>query len=157
MATPIGNLQDISQRAIETLQSVDIIACEDTRHTQKLLNHLGIKKKLISYHEHNEPQRATQLIEKLKAGMNIAVVSDAGTPLLSDPGYEVVREAIAELEPDAALLLCTDGLHDYLDDKEIEETLATTPLEEVVDRFVDLIYARSGRDNVTAILIWREE
>ena len=95
VATPIGNLEDITLRALRILAEVDLIACEDTRHTRKLLNHFKILTPTVSYHEHNEPQRATQLIEKLKAGMNIAVVSDAGTPLLSDPGYEVVREAIA--------------------------------------------------------------
>jgi 16S rRNA (cytidine1402-2'-O)-methyltransferase len=94
VATPIGNLQDISQRAIETLQSVDIIACEDTRHTQKLLNHLGIKKKLISYHEHNEESRSDELVMVLSEGRSVAIVSDAGTPAINDPGFRIVRKAI---------------------------------------------------------------
>jgi len=94
VATPIGNLADISQRAIDTLRAVDIIACEDTRHTQKLLNHLGIKTKLVSYHEHNENVRAAELLEYLIAGRSIAVVSDAGTPAINDPGSRIVQRAI---------------------------------------------------------------
>jgi 16S rRNA (cytidine1402-2'-O)-methyltransferase len=94
VATPIGNLEDITFRAVETLKQVDLIACEDTRHTGKLLNHLGISKKLVSYHEHNEAERSRQLINRLERGENIALVSDAGTPAINDPGYRVVRLAI---------------------------------------------------------------
>ena len=94
VATPIGNLQDISLRAVETLRSVDVIACEDTRHTQKLLNHLGIKAKLISYHEHNEESRSGELIKMLSEGGSVAVVSDAGTPAINDPGFRVVKKAV---------------------------------------------------------------
>src|SRR5215213_10176606 len=94
VATPIGNLADITHRALKVLSDVDVIACEDTRHTHKLLNHYGINTKTISYHEHNEQQRATELIERLKQGSNIAVVSDAGTPLVNDPGFRLVRAAI---------------------------------------------------------------
>jgi len=94
VATPIGNLADITHRAIQVLNHVDLIACEDTRHTHKLLQHYAINTKTISYHEHNEQQRETQLIELLKQGSNIAVVSDAGTPSISDPGYRLVRAAI---------------------------------------------------------------
>ena len=93
VATPIGNLQDISQRAIETLRLVDLVACEDTRHTGKLLKYLGIRQKLISYHEHNERERADELIEFLKNGNSIAVVSDAGTPGIADPSYRIVEKA----------------------------------------------------------------
>lgn len=93
VATPIGNLQDISLRAIETLKSVDLVACEDTRHTGKLLKHLGIKQKLISYHEHNEHLRAGELSELLKTGKSIAVVSDAGTPGIADPSFRIVQKA----------------------------------------------------------------
>ena len=96
VATPIGNLEDITLRAINTLKKVDIIACEDTRHTLKLLNHLEIKKPLISYHRHNEEVKTDELINKLKQGENIALVSDAGTPVISDPGQQVVKEALKE-------------------------------------------------------------
>ena len=95
VATPIGNLGDITLRALEVLRCVDRIACEDTRQTQKLLNHFQIEKKTVSYHEHNERSRATELIQDLKAGTAIAVVSDAGTPGVSDPGSWLVRKAIA--------------------------------------------------------------
>lgn len=90
--TPIGNLQDITYRAVEVLGQVNLIACEDTRHSQKLLQHLSINTPLVSYHEHNEQQRTLQLIEKLKQGQNIALISDAGTPLISDPGYDLVNQ-----------------------------------------------------------------
>jgi 16S rRNA (cytidine1402-2'-O)-methyltransferase len=93
VATPIGNLSDISARAVETLQTVDLIACEDTRHTRKLLNHLGISKKLVSYHEHNETARAEELSALLTKGENIAVVSDAGTPAICDPSFRIVQKA----------------------------------------------------------------
>ena len=93
VATPIGNLQDISARAIETLRGVDLIACEDTRHTRKLLNHFGITTKAISYHEHNEAERAADLIRLLAEGRSVAVVSDAGTPGISDPGFAIVSLA----------------------------------------------------------------
>jgi 16S rRNA (cytidine1402-2'-O)-methyltransferase len=99
VATPIGNLSDITHRALQVLRDVDLIACEDTRHTQKLLNHYGITTKTVSYHEHNEQQRANQLIDQLKQGTNIAVVSDAGTPSISDPGFRLVRAAIENEVP----------------------------------------------------------
>lgn len=94
VATPIGNLEDITLRAIRVLKEVDLIAAEDTRQTLKLLNHLEISKKLISYHRHNEDVKKELLIEKLLEGQNIAVVTDAGTPAISDPGEEIVKEAI---------------------------------------------------------------
>ena len=94
VATPIGNLEDITLRALRILKEVDIIAAEDTRNTLKLLNHYDIKKPLISYHRHNEEIKVDNLIEKLKEGKNIAVVSDAGTPGISDPGEVIVKEAI---------------------------------------------------------------
>lgn len=95
VATPIGNLEDITLRALRILKECDLIACEDTRHTRKLLNHYGIDKPLVSYHEHNEAQRATELVRRVLAGESVAIVSDAGMPAISDPGYRVVREAIA--------------------------------------------------------------
>jgi 16S rRNA (cytidine1402-2'-O)-methyltransferase len=95
VATPIGNLEDITHRAVRLLGEVDLIACEDTRHTKKLLNHYGINTRTISYHEHNETERAAQLLERLKLGANVAIVSDAGTPGISDPGFRLTRLAIA--------------------------------------------------------------
>ena len=96
VATPIGNLSDISMRAIETLKNVDIIACEDTRNTIRLLNHFEIKGHLTSYHEYNKIDKAYELCEKVKEGKNIAFVSDAGMPAISDPGYELVDIAYKE-------------------------------------------------------------
>ncbi|OTQ04648.1 16S rRNA (cytidine(1402)-2'-O)-methyltransferase [Gilliamella apicola] len=91
VATPIGNLDDITLRAIDTLKRVDLIAAEDTRHSGLLLQHLGIKAKLFSLHDHNEQEKAHVLIEKLQSGLSIALVSDAGTPLINDPGYHLVK------------------------------------------------------------------
>ena len=96
VATPIGNLEDITIRALNVLKEVDLIAAEDTRHTLKLLNHYEITKPLISYHRHNEEVKKDILIEKLKTGDNVALVSDAGTPGICDPGEEVIKEAIKE-------------------------------------------------------------
>lgn len=94
--TPIGNLGDITLRALEVLKNVDIIAAEDTRQTLKLLNHFEIKKSLMSYHKHNEQAKGNEIINKLKEGKNIAIVTDAGTPGISDPGAVVVRNCIDE-------------------------------------------------------------
>jgi len=94
VATPIGNLGDITLRAIRVLKQADLIACEDTRQTQKLLNHYGVTTRTVSYHEHNEASRAAELAEKLSHGARIAMVSDAGTPGVSDPGFRLVALAI---------------------------------------------------------------
>lgn len=94
VATPIGNLEDISYRAVRVLKEADLIACEDTRHTAKLLHHYGIDRPTVSYHEHNEAARAEELVAKLTAGLNVAQVSDAGMPGISDPGYRVIKLAI---------------------------------------------------------------
>jgi 16S rRNA (cytidine1402-2'-O)-methyltransferase len=94
VATPIGNLEDITQRALRTLREVDLIACEDTRQTRKLLDHYQITTPTTSYHEHNEAARAQELMHKLEDGINIAQVSDAGMPGISDPGYRVIKLAI---------------------------------------------------------------
>lgn len=95
VATPIGNLADITYRAVDTLRSASLIACEDTRHTRKLLDHYGISTPVQSYHEHNEAQRTEELIGRLEGGTDVALVSDAGTPLISDPGFRLVRAAAA--------------------------------------------------------------
>ena len=94
VATPIGNLEDITYRAVRVLKEADLIACEDTRHTAKLLHHYGIDKPTVSYHEHNEAARAEELVAKLEQGLNVAQVSDAGMPGISDPGYRVIKLAI---------------------------------------------------------------
>jgi 16S rRNA (cytidine1402-2'-O)-methyltransferase len=94
VATPIGNMQDITLRALAVLRQVDLIAAEDTRHTAQLLSFHGIESRLTSFHEHNEQRRAAELIEQLRQGASIALVSDAGTPSVSDPGYRLVREAV---------------------------------------------------------------
>ena len=95
VATPIGNISDITYRAIEILQQVDLIAAEDTRHSGKLLSHYQIKKPLFAYHDHNERERVKELIGKIQAGQSIALISDAGTPLINDPGYHLVNECRA--------------------------------------------------------------
>ncbi|MBL8242448.1 MAG: 16S rRNA (cytidine(1402)-2'-O)-methyltransferase [Bryobacterales bacterium] len=119
VATPIGNLEDITVRALRILkEEVDRIACEDTRHSRKLLDHYGISKPLVSFHEHNERERGDELLHALRAGERIAVISDAGTPLISDPGYRLVAAAAAEgipvvpLPGPSAILtaLCASGL-----------------------------------------------
>lgn len=96
VATPLGNLEDITFRAVETLRKADLVAAEDTRHSMKLLTHYGIETKLISCHDHNERKRAPQLIDHLKSGQTIALISDAGTPTISDPGYNFVSMAAKE-------------------------------------------------------------
>jgi 16S rRNA (cytidine1402-2'-O)-methyltransferase len=99
VATPIGNLEDITLRALRILKGVDLIACEDTRQTQKLLNHYGIATRAVSYHEHNERERAAELANDFAKGARIAVVTDAGMPGISDPGFRLVQAAIAESVP----------------------------------------------------------
>jgi 16S rRNA (cytidine1402-2'-O)-methyltransferase len=102
VGTPIGNLSDMSPRAIDALRAVDLILCEDTRHTRKLLTHFGIETPAESYHEHNEDEKTPQLVERIEAGQSFALVSDAGMPLVSDPGYPIVklaRERGIEIEP----------------------------------------------------------
>ncbi len=94
VATPIGNLDDITFRALEVLRSADVIAAEDTRHSGNLLRHFEIRKPLVSYHEHNEARRTAQLVERLAAGENIALITDAGVPALSDPGARLIRKCI---------------------------------------------------------------
>ena len=95
VATPIGNLKDVSARALETLKQVDLIAAEDTRHTKRLLAHFGIEQQLVSLHDHNEERQSQLLVQRILAGETVALVSDAGTPLISDPGYRLVRDARA--------------------------------------------------------------
>jgi 16S rRNA (cytidine1402-2'-O)-methyltransferase len=103
VATPIGNLEDITLRALRVLKEADLIACEDTRHTRLLLSRHGISTPLVSYHEHNEDRRAAELIVRLERGESVALVSDAGMPLLSDPGYPLITSAIAHSIPVVAV------------------------------------------------------
>ena len=95
VATPIGNLEDITLRALRTLKEADLIAAEDTRHTRKLLTHFGISRPLTSYFDHNKEVKGNFILEKLQEGVNVALVTDAGTPCVSDPGYQLVRDAVA--------------------------------------------------------------
>src|SRR5262249_17432462 len=124
VATPIGNLEDITYRAVRVLREAAVIACEDTRQTRKLLDHFHIHKPAVSYHEHNEAERTAELIVRLEGGETVALVSDAGMPLVSDPGYRLVRAAIehgisvqpvpgpsASLAALAAAGLPTDAFH----------------------------------------------
>src|SRR5258706_10959524 len=94
VSTPIGNLEDLTLRALRVLKEVNLIACEDTRHTRRLLDHFGITRPAISYHEHNEQARADELVQRMLRGESIAIVSDAGTPGISDPAYRIVTKAI---------------------------------------------------------------
>jgi 16S rRNA (cytidine1402-2'-O)-methyltransferase len=94
VSTPIGNLEDLTHRAVRILSEVDVIACEDTRHTRKLLNHYGINTKTVSYHEHNERERAAELLKLIESGADVAIVTDAGTPGISDPGFRLTRLAV---------------------------------------------------------------
>ncbi len=103
VATPIGNLEDITLRALRVLKEADLVACEDTRRTRKLLTHYGLTKRLLSYHEHNEAERARELLAELRGGAQVALVSDAGTPLVSDPGERLVRLCIEEGIPIAPI------------------------------------------------------
>ena len=96
VSTPIGNLEDITYRAVDTLKNVDLILAEDTRHSAKLISHFQISKKLIAFHDHNEKSQYMKIIEKLNDGLNIALISDAGTPLINDPGFNLVRSAKQE-------------------------------------------------------------
>src|SRR5690348_14537111 len=99
VATPIGNLEDITVRALRVLGEVDLIACEDTRHTAKLLHHYGIDKPMLSYHEHNEASRAAELVGRLEKGAQVALVSDAGMPVISDPGYRLISLCLEKKIP----------------------------------------------------------
>src|SRR6266849_3984800 len=99
VGTPIGNLGDITLRAVQVLKDVDLVAAEDTRHSGMLLKHFGITKPLVSYHEHNEAMRTAQLVDRLAAGENIALITDAGMPGLSDPGARLIRECIKQVLP----------------------------------------------------------
>jgi 16S rRNA (cytidine1402-2'-O)-methyltransferase len=96
VATPIGNLEDVSARALRVLREVDLVAAEDTRHTRRLLQHFGIEARVVSLHEHNERARATSLVERVRGGESVALVTDAGSPGIADPGFPVVRAAVAE-------------------------------------------------------------
>ena len=152
VATPIGNLEDITYRAVRVLSEADLIACEDTRHTRKLLDHYSISKPTVSYHEHNEVERARDLVERMRAGAAVALVSDAGMPLVSDPGYRLVRAAVeagipivpvpgpsAALAALAASGLPTDAFHfaGFLPSKPIQRAKA---LEALAEEHATLIF-----------------
>jgi 16S rRNA (cytidine1402-2'-O)-methyltransferase len=152
VATPIGNLEDITYRAIRVLREASLIACEDTRHTRTLLDHYGIQKPTISYHDHNETERAAELVARMLAGEAIALVTDAGTPLVSDPGYRLVKLSIESgisvvpiPGPSAALTalagsgLPTDAFHfgGFLPHKQAQRARA---LEALADEEATLVF-----------------
>ena len=110
VSTPIGNLSDLSERALKVLAEVDVIACEDTRNTVRLLTHFGISRPLVSYHEHNKRERGAQLVERLRAGESCALVSDAGTPAISDPGEDLVALCAESGVPVTAIPGCCAGI-----------------------------------------------
>lgn len=163
VATPIGNLADITQRAIETLRKVDLIAAEDTRHSRKLLASLAVNTRLISLHDHNERSRFSVLVEQMRQGLNIALVSDAGTPTISDPGYHLLRAAqdagiaISPIPGASAVVaaLSVSGLpanrfyfHGFLPAKVAARRMA---LERLADIRETLVFYESGR-RITACL-----
>ena len=138
VATPIGNLEDITLRALRVLKEVDLIAAEDTRQTLKLLNHYEINKPLISYHRHNEETKSEILIEKLRNGENIALVSDAGTPGICDPGEEVIKKAI---EDNIEVTYLHFGLHTNLD-----------KLEALENKLIELKKAEDNQDKANVVI-----
>ena len=135
VATPIGNLEDITLRALRVLEQADVIACEDTRQTQKLLNHFGIQKRTVSYHEHNEVGRTQELMAELKRGARIALVSDAGMPGISDPGSVVIREAVQQGIP----VMPVSGPSALI------SALVASGLETASFRFFGFLPAKSGQ------------
>ena len=174
VSTPIGNLEDITYRAVRLLGEVAWIACEDTRHTRRLLDHYGIRTPMVSYHEHNENERTAELIGQLEAGVNGALVSDAGTPLVSDPGYRLVRAAAAagvvvEAVPGASAVLAalvasglaTDQFHfaGFLPPK---QGARTRMLESLRDEAATVIYYEAPHriletlEDMTSVLGGRE-
>ena len=135
VASPIGNLEDITFRAVRVLKECDLIACEDTRHTRTLLNHYGIEKPLISYHDHNEATRSSELIARLLNGESVALISDAGTPLVADPGYRLVNAAVAAGIP----------VYPIPGPSALITALAASGLPTDAFRFIGFLPARSGQ------------
>ena len=135
VASPIGNLEDITFRAVRILNECDLIACEDTRHTRTLLNHYGIDKPLVSYHDHNEATRSSELIARLLDGVSVALISDAGTPLVADPGYRLVNAAVAAGIP----------VHPIPGPSALVTALAASGLPTDAFRFIGFLPARSGQ------------
>ena len=163
VATPIGNLSDISQRAIETLKSVTLIAAEDTRHSQRLLTALGINNRLVSLHDHNERTRSNSLVSRMQAGEDVALISDAGTPMISDPGYHLVRAAqevdvrVVPIPGPSAVVsaLSVSGLpanrfhfHGFLPEK---KSARRAVLEGLVTMNVTLVFFESGKRVVSCL------
>jgi len=168
VATPIGNLADISQRAIETLKSVDLVAAEDTRHSRKLFTSLGIQSRLVSLHDHNERARSDGLVSRLEAGEDIALISDAGTPMISDPGYHFIRAAqdagiqVAPIPGVSAVIsaLSVSGLpanrfyfYGFLPEKQASRRSA---LEGLVSISETLVFYESGKRMVACLDNMRE-
>jgi len=169
VATPIGNLDDITLRALETLKAVEYIVCEDTRVTQKLLNHYGIKKKLIVYNDHSTTKERDKIINILSLGAKVALVSDAGTPLISDPGYKLINQAIVEHinvipVPGASALigaLCVAGLPTnkfiFLGFPDSSENSFRKELKNYQNLNITMIFYESPKRLITTLKVLQEE
>jgi len=166
--TPIGNLGDITYRAVEVLKAVDAVICEDTRRTQKLLNHYGIRKELVSFHDHSGPAKAGRILERLCAAQKLALVTDSGTPLISDPGFPVVRDAIragvrVEALPGPTAMvtaLTASGLAanriSFLGFLPVKEAAKKKTLQEIADRPDTMIFYESPYRLVKTLKLMRE-
>ena len=152
VGTPIGNLEDITLRALRVLKEVDVIACEDTRQTQKLLNHYGITTRTISYHEHNEMTRAAELVKEMQEGASVALVTDAGMPGISDPGFRLISLAIRHHLP----VVPIPGASAFLAALVASEVLVTLNAATVVQPYLPTRYWLAWIDFFRQPIFWRD-